>query len=70
MGCSSAETAPLLFFYSFDHRQHGFRGIRAVYGEALHGREALGEAPVLRYSIGGVIAINAGPNLVGLIYRT
>lgn len=31
--------------------------------------QTLGEAPVMRYSIGGVIAINAGPNLVGLIYR-
>ena len=31
--------------------------------------QALGKAPAMRYSIGGVIAINAGPNLVGLIYR-
>ena len=31
---------------------------------------ALGEGPALEYPIGGVIAINAGPNLVGLIYRT
>ena len=31
---------------------------------------ALGESPALEYPIGGVIAINAGPNLVGLIYRT
>lgn len=31
--------------------------------------QALGEPPTMRYSIGGVIAINAGPNLVGLIYR-
>ena len=31
---------------------------------------ALGEAPALEYPIGGVIAINAGPNLVGLVYRT
>lgn len=29
----------------------------------------LGEAPVRQFYIGGVIAINAGPNLVGLIYR-
>lgn len=28
----------------------------------------LGE-PALRYEIGGVIAINAGPNLIGMIYR-
>lgn len=30
---------------------------------------ALGEGPALEYPIGGVIAINAGPNLVGLVYR-
>lgn len=30
--------------------------------------EALGEAPVLSYYIGGTISINAGPNVVGLIY--
>ena len=29
----------------------------------------LGEGPALEFSIGGVIAINAGPNLIGLIYR-
>ena len=32
-------------------------------------RLELGEEPALVYPIGGVIAINAGPNLVGLIYR-
>ena len=32
-------------------------------------QQELGEAPALDYYIGGVIAINAGPNLVGLIYR-
>jgi len=32
-------------------------------------RQELGEAPALDYPIGGVIAINAGPNLIGLIYR-
>ena len=32
-------------------------------------RLELGEEPALAYHIGGVIAINAGPNLVGLIYR-
>ena len=31
---------------------------------------ALGEGPALEYPIGGVIAINAGPHLVGLLYRT
>ena len=31
--------------------------------------EALGEEPAMEFFIGGVIAINAGPNLVGLIYR-
>ena len=30
--------------------------------------EVLGEAPVLSYYIGGVISINAGPNVTGLIY--
>lgn len=33
-------------------------------------REALGYAPAEEFLIGGVIAINAGPNLVGVIYRT
>lgn len=33
-------------------------------------RSELGEEPVLSYHIGGVIAINAGPNLIGVIYRT
>ena len=32
-------------------------------------RQELGEEPVLSYHIGGVISINAGPNLVGLVYR-
>ena len=32
-------------------------------------RQELGEDPALSYHIGGVIAINAGPNLVGVIYR-
>lgn len=33
-------------------------------------REAFGRDPELSYFIGGVIAINAGPNLVGVICRT
>lgn len=32
-------------------------------------RQELGEDPALTYHIGGVIAINAGPNLIGVIYR-
>ena len=32
-------------------------------------RAELGEDPALEYPIGGVISINAGPNLVGLVYR-
>ena len=32
-------------------------------------RQELGEGPALSYHIGGVIAINAGPNLIGIIYR-
>ena len=28
-----------------------------------------GEEPALVFPIGGVISINAGPNLVGLVYR-
>ncbi|MCI8303299.1 MAG: DegV family protein [Lawsonibacter sp.] len=32
-------------------------------------RQELAEEPALAYHIGGVIAINAGPNLIGLIYR-
>lgn len=31
--------------------------------------EAFGKGPELRYYIGGVIAINAGPNLVGIVCR-
>ena len=33
-------------------------------------RLELGEQPALCYHIGGVIAINAGPKLIGLVYRT
>ena len=32
-------------------------------------RQELGEEPALSFRIGGVIAINAGPNLIGVIYR-
>lgn len=32
-------------------------------------RRELGEEPAMVYQIGGVIAINAGPNLIGIIYR-
>ena len=32
-------------------------------------RRELGEEPALEYPIGGVISINAGPNVIGLIYR-
>ena len=32
-------------------------------------RQAFGQEPAMDCFIGGVIAINAGPNLVGLIYR-
>ena len=31
--------------------------------------QELGTEPALSYHIGGVIAINAGPNLIGLVYR-
>lgn len=31
-------------------------------------RQELGEDPALDYFIGGVISINAGPNLIGLVY--
>lgn len=31
--------------------------------------KALGAPPEMTYPIGGVIAINAGPNLIGLVYR-
>ena len=31
-------------------------------------RQELDEEPALSYHIGGVISINAGPNLIGLIY--
>jgi len=33
-------------------------------------RRELGEEPALDFPIGGVIAINSGPNLIGLVYRT
>ena len=32
-------------------------------------RAALGEEAVMEYPIGGVVSINAGPNLVGIVYR-
>ena len=32
-------------------------------------RQELGGEPAMSYQIGGVIAINAGPNLIGIIYR-
>ena len=32
-------------------------------------QEAFGYPSVMNFYIGGVIAINAGPNLVGIIYR-
>jgi len=32
-------------------------------------RDALGQEPALEFYIGGVIAINVGPNLAGLIYQ-
>ena len=32
--------------------------------------QELGESPALTTYIGGVIAINAGPNVIGLVYRT
>lgn len=33
-------------------------------------RAELGAEPALEYLIGGVISINAGPNVIGLLYRT
>ena len=36
--------------------------------EAESGK-VLGESAEMTYSIGGVIAINAGPNIIGLVYR-
>lgn len=33
-------------------------------------RRELGQDPALEYFIGGVISINAGPNLIGLVYWT
>ena len=32
-------------------------------------RETFGQEPELAYFVGGVIAINSGPNLVGVVYR-
>ena len=32
-------------------------------------RQELGEEAALEYPIGGVVSINAGPNLIGLVYR-
>ena len=47
------------------------RGNNAAQADRLREacRDALGEEAALEYYIGGVIAINAGPNLVGLLYR-
>ena len=33
-------------------------------------RQELGCEPALEYLIGGVVSINAGPNVIGLVYRT
>lgn len=47
------------------------RGNNAAQAQALTDActQTLGAAPNLVYPIGGVIAINAGPNLIGIIYR-
>lgn len=47
------------------------RGNNAEQSEKLLARcrQELAEDPAMEYFIGGVISINAGPNLVGLIYR-
>ena len=48
------------------------RGSNREQTEKLSGAclRELGDAPALEYPIGGVISINAGPNLIGLIYRS
>ena len=48
------------------------RGSNAEQAEKLAQacRQELGADPDLTYSIGGVIAINAGPNVIGLLYWT
>ena len=48
------------------------RGNNDQQSDKLHAAavQALGEEPALEYHIGGVIAINAGPNLVGIVYWT
>ena len=48
------------------------RGNNAAQSDKLHQQaaETLGQEPVLDYPIGGVIAINAGPNLIGIVYWT
>lgn len=33
-------------------------------------RQELGKEPDLTYCLGGVVSVNAGPNVVGLVYRT
>ena len=48
------------------------RGSNASQLEALQTAcsQTLGEAPALTYPLGCIVAINAGPNVVGLVYRT
>lgn len=48
------------------------RGNNDVQSDKLHEAavQALGQEPAMEYHIGGVIAINAGPNLVGIVYWT
>ena len=67
---------PTLLDYCTREREEGspyllIRGGNDAQAEALRQacEERLGVGPALEFYIGGVIAINAGPNLVGLIYR-
>ena len=48
------------------------RGNNGPQSDKLHEAAVreLGEEPAMEYHIGGVIAINAGPNLVGIVYWT
>ena len=48
------------------------RGNNLVQGQALVDActEALGQAPEVYYPFGGAVAINAGPNMIGMVYRT
>ena len=55
----------IIFSLGFDTRS----AREVLDAELTHERfQELGEEPSMIYPIGGVVAINAGPNLIGVVY--